>query len=53
MKGNQEIMEAIRKLNSQEAQRSAMESMTILDTLVEKHMVLQLEYEVCNYEVLP
>jgi hypothetical protein len=46
-------MEAIRKLNSQEAQRSAMESMNILDSLVEKHMVMELEFDVGNYDVLP
>lgn len=30
-----------------------MDSMNILDSLVEKHMVLQLEYDVGNYDVLP
>lgn len=51
--GNEQIMSAIRKLNSQEAQRQAMESMNILDTLVNKHMVQGLEYDVGGYDVLP
>ncbi len=37
--GNQEILNAIRKLNSQEAQRSASDSINILDTLVTKHII--------------
>jgi hypothetical protein len=53
VQGNEEIMAAIRKLNSLEAQRSAMESINILDSLVEKHMVMELEYDVGGYDVLP
>lgn len=30
-----------------------MESMNILNTLVDKHMVMQLEYDVGGYDVLP
>ena len=51
--GNEEILNAIRKLNSQEAQRSAMDSMGILDVLVTKHMIQNLEYDVGSYDVLP
>eukprot|EP00347_Sterkiella_histriomuscorum_P014024 403362451 len=51
--GNEEILNAIRQLNSKEAQRSAMDSMNILDVLVTKHMVDKLEYDVGGYDVLP
>ena len=37
--GNQQILNAIRKLNSQEAQRSASDSINILDALVTKHLL--------------
>jgi len=46
-------MSVIRKLNSLEAQRLAMESINILDSLVEKHMVMEIEYDVGGYDVLP
>lgn len=51
--GNEQIMNAIRKLDTAEAQRQAMESMNILDTLVNKHMVQKLEYDNGGYDVLP
>jgi len=51
--GNQEVLNAIRKLDSAEAQRAAEEAKSILDSLVYKHMVLGQEYEVGNYAALP
>ncbi len=42
--GNQEILNAIRKLNSQEAQRSASSSINILESLVTKHLIDKVEY---------
>lgn len=51
--GNEQILNAIRKLNSQEAIRSAESSYNVLDTLVNKHMTMQIEYETGSYDVLP
>lgn len=47
--GNQDILNAIRNLNSEEAQRSARGSMTILETLVRKHMIDGHEYDHNDY----
>lgn len=43
--GNQDILNAIRKLNSDEARRQAQTSMTILETLVRKHLIDGHEYD--------
>ncbi|CDW84951.1 UNKNOWN [Stylonychia lemnae] len=51
--GNDKILSAIRKLNSQEAIRSASEAVSILDTLVNKHMSEKIEFDVGGYDVLP
>lgn len=51
--GNQDILNAISRLDSKEAQRSAMESINILDVLVRKHMIEKVEYQYGGYDVLP
>lgn len=51
--GNQEILNAIRKLNSQEAQRSAQASISKLKSLVKKHMINKEEYQYGSYQIAP
>jgi hypothetical protein len=51
--GNQQILNAIRKLNSPEAQRSASDSINILDALVTKHLLDKEEFKLDSYEILP
>eukprot|EP00347_Sterkiella_histriomuscorum_P003760 403363054 len=51
--GNEQILNAIRKLNSQQAQRKVQGAMGILDSLEMKHLISQMSYEDGSYDVLP
>ncbi len=48
--GNQDILNALRKLNSLDAERSAKTAMSILDSLNTKLVIQKVEYEFGGYD---
>ncbi|CDW87215.1 UNKNOWN [Stylonychia lemnae] len=53
IEGNEEVMNSIRKLNSQQAIRNVQDALSILDTLEEKHLIQKLDFEHGAYDVSP
>ena len=53
VQGNQEIISAIKRLNSDEAKRQAMRSITILEALVSKHVEYNIGFQDGGYDSVP
>jgi galactitol-specific phosphotransferase system IIB component len=51
--GNQNIENALRKMNSQDAKRAAQSSISNLQALDLKVIIQKLDYEIGSYDVLP